>query len=185
MRHGSSTSGHCIASSENTLPRFDTNVTVGVAHSQKEGKVLRLVRYSFVALLMLLPAQVLAGPAEEASVVIDRWAAALNANDADAVVKLYAPDGLLHGTSSPTLNAGTSAISEYFKVLPGSGNKVTIGDRHMVALGDAAAMGVGFYEFKSAQGATRPTRFTFVMIKRGPDWLIAHHHSSVLPPARQ
>jgi len=55
----------------------------------------------------------------------------------------------------------------------------------MVALGDAAAMGVGFYEFKSAQGATRPARFTFVMIKRGPDWLIAHHHSSVLPPTRQ
>src|SRR5262249_12193146 len=102
-----------------------------------------------------------------------------------AVVKLYAPDGLLHGTSSPTLNAGTSAISEYFRVLPGSGNKVTIGDRHMVALGDAAAMGVGFYEFKSAQGATRPARFTFVMIKRGPDWLIAPHHSSVLPPTRQ
>jgi hypothetical protein len=73
----------------NTLPRFDTNVTVGGAHSQKEGKVLRLVRYSFVALLVLLPAQVVAGPAEEASGVIDRWATAFNANDADAVVKLW------------------------------------------------------------------------------------------------
>ena len=102
-----------------------------------------------------------------------------------AVVKLYAPDGLLHGTSSPTLNVGTSAISEYFKTLPGSGTKVTIGDRHMVALGDAAAMGVGFYKVKSAEGATRPARFTFVVVKRGADWLIAHHHSSVLPPARQ
>src|SRR5258707_11780945 len=111
-------------------------------------------------------------------------AAAYNANDADAAVKLYAPDGLLHGTSSPTLNAGTSAISEYFKALPGSGNSVTIGDRHMVALGDAAAMGVGFYEFKSGQGAIRPPRFTFVVVKRGADWLIAHHHSSVLPAAR-
>jgi len=147
--------------------------------------MLIVVRYVFVALVVLLPARALAGPAEEASAVIDRWATALSANDADAVVNLYAPDGLLHGTSSPTLNAGTSAISEYFKVLPGSGNKVTIGDRHMVALGDAATMGVGFYEFKSAQGATRPARFTFVMIKRGPDWLIAHHHSSVLPPTRQ
>jgi hypothetical protein len=115
-----------------------------------------------------LPAQALAGPAEEGSAVIDRWAAAVNANDADAVVKLYAPDGLLHGTSSPTLNV-----------------EVTIGDRHMVALGDAAAMGVGFYKVKSAEGATRPARFTFVMVKRGADWLIAHHHSSVLPPARQ
>src|SRR5260221_9639202 len=78
-------------------------------HSQKEGKVPRLVQYFFVALLVLLPPHALAGPAEEASAVIDRWAAAYNANDAAAAVKLYAPDGLLHGTSSPTLNAGTSA----------------------------------------------------------------------------
>jgi uncharacterized protein (TIGR02246 family) len=146
--------------------------------------MLRVVQYLSVGLLLLLPAQTLASPAEDASAVIDRWAAAFNANDADAVVKLYAPDGLLHGTSSPTLNAGTSAISEYFKVLPGSGNKVAIGERRMVTLGDAAAMGVGFYEFKSAQGVARPARFTFVVVRRGADWLIAHHHSSVLPAAR-
>jgi uncharacterized protein (TIGR02246 family) len=152
--------------------------------SQKEGKMLRVVQCLLAGVLVLLPAQALASPAEDASAVIDRWAAAFNANDADAVVKLYAPDGLLHGTSSPTLNAGASAISEYFKVLPESGNKVTIGDRHMVVLGDAAAMGVGFYEFKSAQGAARPARFTFVVVKRGADWLIAHHHSSTLPAAR-
>ena len=67
--------------------------------------MLRVVQYLSVGLLVLLPAQALAGgPAEEASAVIDRWAAAVNANDADAVVKLYAPDGLLHGTSRPTLN---------------------------------------------------------------------------------
>ena len=146
--------------------------------------MLRLVQYFFVGLVVLLPAQALAGSAEEASAVIDRWAAGFNANDAAAVVKLYTADGLLHGTSSPTLNAGASAIGEYFKVLPGSGNKVTIGEQRMVAVGDAAAMGVGFYEFKSAQGASRPARFTFVVVKRGADWLIAHHHSSMLPAAR-
>jgi len=42
-------------------------------HSQKEGKVLRVVQYFFVTLLVLLPAHALAGPAEEASAVIDRW----------------------------------------------------------------------------------------------------------------
>src|SRR5215471_3502671 len=70
--------------------------------------MLRVVQCLLAGVLVLLPAQALASPAEDASAVIDRWAAALNANDADAVVKLYAPDGLLHGTSSPTLNAGTS-----------------------------------------------------------------------------
>ena len=139
--------------------------------------MLRVVQYFFVALLVLLPAHALAGPAEEASAVIDRWAAAYNANDADAAVKLYAPDGLLHGTSSPTLNAGTSAISEYFKALPGSGNSVTIGDRHMVALGDAAAMGVGFYEFKSGQCDSAGA----LHLRRGQAWSrLAHRPPSFL-----
>jgi ketosteroid isomerase-like protein len=39
-----------------------------------------------------------AGPAEDAGAVVDRWAAAFNANDAEAVAKLYALDALLFGT---------------------------------------------------------------------------------------
>jgi len=74
-----------------------------------------LFQFAIISLLALLPAVSFAGPTEEASAVIDRWATAFNANDAEAVVKLYAPDGLLHGTSSPKLNAGTEAIREYFK----------------------------------------------------------------------
>src|SRR5258707_13624140 len=89
-------------------------------HLQKEGKVLRVVQDFFDTLLVLLPAHALAGPAEEASAVIDRWAAAYNANDADAAVKLYGPDDLLHGTSSPTLNPGPSPLRENAKPLPGT-----------------------------------------------------------------
>jgi hypothetical protein len=51
-------------------------------------------------------------------------------------------------------------------------------------LGESAVMGVGFYEVRAAQGAPRPARFTFVVVKRGTDRLIAHHHSSALPQAR-
>jgi hypothetical protein len=29
----------------------------------------------------------------------------------------------------------------------------------------------------------RSARFTFVVVKRGADWRIAHHHSSATPPA--
>ena len=79
--------------------------------------------------------------------------------------------GIAHG-----FNAGSAAIRNYFKGLPGSGNTVKIGERNMVVLGDAAVMGVGFYEFRAGQA-----RFTFVMVKRGNEWLIAHHHSSRLP----
>jgi uncharacterized protein (TIGR02246 family) len=143
----------------------------------------RLVLSLCVGLLALVPLHAFSGPIDDASAVIDRWAAAFNANDADAVVRLYAPDALLHGTTSPKLNAGTEAIREYFKGLPGSGNTVTIAERHMVGLGDTAVMGVGFYQF--SRPTARPARFTFVIVKRGDDWVIAHHHSSALPPPPQ
>ena len=140
----------------------------------------------FAALLVLWPVHAFAGPTEDASAVIDRWAAAFSANDANAVVKLYTSDALLHGISSPKLYMGSEAIREYFRTAPESGKKVTIGERHTVVLADAAVMGVGFYQFDLFQNGIRvprSARFTFVVVKRGADWLIAHHHSSALPPA--
>lgn len=140
----------------------------------------------FAALLILWPLHALAGPAEDASTVIDHWAAALGANDADAVVKLYTSDALVHSITGSKLYTGSKAIREYFKAAPERGNKVTIGERHMVILADTAVMGVGFYQFDLSQNGMRvprSARFTFVVVKRGADWLIAHHHSSALPPA--
>lgn len=140
----------------------------------------------FAALLVLWPVHAFAGPAEEASAVIDRWAAAFSANDADAVVKLYTSDALLHGITSFKLHAGSEAIREYFRTAPERGNKITIGERHMVVLADTAVMGVGFYQFDLLQNGMRvprSARFTFVVVKHGADWRIAHQHSSATPPA--
>src|SRR6266542_2854954 len=83
--------------------------------------------FVFLVLLLLAPAVTFAGPAEEASSVIDRWLTAFNANDADAVVKLYAPDATLLGTISPILAEAPGPIGAYFSSLRGSGNKVAIG----------------------------------------------------------
>jgi hypothetical protein len=47
----------------------------------------------------------------------------------------------------------------------------------MVTLNDTTVMGIGFYKFKN------PSRFSFVVVKRGNDWMIAHHHSSLIPLA--
>jgi uncharacterized protein (TIGR02246 family) len=139
-----------------------------------------------ILFVLLCPPPVFAAPAEEASAIIDRWAGAITGNDVEAAVKLYTPDALLHGISSPRLYAGTQSIREYFNTASEAGKKVAISERHMVVLADTAVMGVGFYEFELVQQGMRvprPARFTFIMVKRGNDWLIAHHHSSVLPPA--
>jgi hypothetical protein len=96
-------------------------------------------RALLVMLLALTPAVAFGGPAEEASAVIDRWVTVFNANDPDAVVKLYAPDATLLGTVSPILAEGPGPISAYFSPLRGSGTKVVMGERRMITLGDTVA----------------------------------------------
>jgi uncharacterized protein (TIGR02246 family) len=136
-------------------------------------------------LLSVPPTAAFAGPAEDANAVVDRWAAAFTANDADAVVKLYTLDAILLGTVSPIIAEGTAPIRDYFKGLPGSGTKVVIGDRRTVVLSDGAVLTTGFYEFtriRDGKPEPTPARFTMIVVKRGDDWLIVHHHSSRRPP---
>lgn len=132
------------------------------------------------------PAAAFAGPAEDASDLLDKWVAAFNANDPKAVTELYTPDAILLGTSSPTISQGTEQIFDYFARLHQSGNQVRISERHMLVLDDAAVVGTGFYEYELIQNGRAilaPARFTMVMVKRDGKWLIAHEHSSQRPSA--
>ena len=67
----------------------------------------RFARLVLVALMLMSPAVAVAGPAEEANAVIDRWSAAYTSNDPEAVVKNYWPDAILLGTVSPVISMGT------------------------------------------------------------------------------
>ncbi len=139
-----------------------------------------------IGLLLVLPAVAAAGPAEEANAVVDRFSAAYNTNDPEAVVRLYTPDAILLGTVSPVISIGTEAIRKYFSMIKGSGNRNAIQERHTIVLGDNAVVVTGFYEFTRMQAGKPvpgPSRFTMVITKSDGEWRIAHHHSSprVLP----
>jgi uncharacterized protein (TIGR02246 family) len=144
-------------------------------------KTARVARLVFIALMLTSPVVAVAGPAEEAKAVIDRWSAAYSSNDPEAVVKNYRPDAILLGTVSPVISQGTEAIRTYFSPLKGSGNKNAIGERHTLVLNDNAVLVTGFYEFtrmKEGKPIPGPSRFTMLIIKHDGEWLIAHHHSS-------
>ena len=146
------------------------------------GRVLLMV------LLALAPTQVFAGPAEEADALFARWKAAYDANDNVAVAKLYTTDALLHGTRSRDVTMGRDAITKYFTVVVGTGNKVEFREQDLKVLNDKTIMVVGFNDFmRNKDGALtpEPARFTMVLVKQGDDWLIAHHHSSLRPPPKQ
>ena len=63
-----------------------------------------------------------AGPKEDIAAATMKWAKTLEQHDPDKVVLLYATDGVLWGTLSPTLRADRAALRDYFvtafKVLP-------------------------------------------------------------------
>ncbi len=140
-------------------------------------------RFIFIAMVWMLPALALAGPAEEGNAAIDRWSAAYTSNNVDAVVGSYWPDAILLGTTSPVISTGADAIRKYFTdlKLQGSGNKNIIQERHTIVVDDNAVVVTGFYEFvrmKDGQPVPAPSRFTMLVTKRGSEWHIAHHHSS-------
>ena len=141
-------------------------------------------RVLLVAVILSFSSPVFAGPAEDANAVIDQWAALFSANDAAALVQLYSTDAVVLGTVSPTIAQGTDAVRAYFSRLPGSGNKVVIGERRTIVINDAAVVSAGFYDFmpmRDGQPVPTPARFTFLVLKRDGRWLIAHHHSSFRP----
>lgn len=135
-----------------------------------------LLRHGIVALTLVAvaPAVGYPGPAEDANAVIDQWAAAFTANDADAVVRLYTSNAILLGTGSPEIASDIGAFRSYFARLPGSGNKVLIGERRTVVVANDAVVGAGFYDFtimRDGKPIGLPARFTMVVVKRDGQWL--------------
>ena len=137
--------------------------------------------------LVFASAPAIAGPAEEASAVVDQWSATYSANDRDALTKLYTPDALLLGTTDQVATRGSQAIREYFVALEKGGRRNAIKERDVIVLGPEAVVVAGFYDFarKEQNYEPRPSRFTMVIVKRDGRWMIAHHHSSPRAETRQ
>jgi uncharacterized protein (TIGR02246 family) len=130
-----------------------------------------------VVLATLAPVMAFAGPAEEVASAVDQWATTFNANNVDALVKLYAPDAILIGPVGSTINEGTDAIRKYYARLEKSGDKVL----KVVVLDDKVAYVAGFNEFSAVRGGElrkSPNGFTMILVKRDDHWLITHQHSS-------
>ncbi len=126
-----------------------------------------------------------AGPKDDVAAATMTWAQALGQNDPDAIVRLYASDGVLWGTLSPTLRSDRAALREYFvgafKVLPGL--KVAFGEQLIRVYGDTA-VNTGSYTFsfvRDGEARTLPARYSFTFVKDGGSWMIVDHHSSAMP----
>jgi uncharacterized protein (TIGR02246 family) len=119
-----------------------------------------------------------------------RWIDAFNRKSIDDIVKLYAPDAVFLGTSSPVIRDTPALVREYFQSLAtlGPDARNAVGEHRVQIYGDIA-INSGYYTLtRTVDGKTTrsPARFSFVYQKRGGTWLIVSHHSSAMPaPPRQ
>jgi uncharacterized protein (TIGR02246 family) len=140
------------------------------------------------ALLVMTNLAAAADPKDDVGAATMKWAQTLGQNDPDNVVALYATDGVLWGTLSPTVRADRAALRDYFVtafgVLPNL--KVMFGQQ-LIRVYGRTAVNTGYYTFsyvKDGETRTLPARYSFTFVKDGEKWMIVDHHSSAMPAPR-
>ncbi len=115
------------------------------------------------------------------------WVQVFAQADPDRMAALYLPDAVLWGTFASQLIQGRPGIRQYFERAFASGvpPAAALGE-HLTRRYGELAVCTGQYTFTlGVQGAARtlPARFSFTFCQQGAHWLIADHHSSLLPLA--
>ena len=130
-----------------------------------------------------------AEPKDDVAATAAKWATVFADNNPDTIVALYAPDGVLWGTLSPTVRADPGTVKAYFVAAFQALPKATVkfGDQLIRVYGDTA-INTGYYTFsyvKDGETKAIPARYSFTYVKDGENWRIVDHHSSAMPaPAR-
>lgn len=129
---------------------------------------------------------VMAGSEEDALQVVEKWAAAFNASDVDAIVALYAPDAMFLGTGSRNVVLKTAEIRQYFEraLLTDRPRGAVLESRSVMPLSSDAVIVTGLdttTAVRDGKTISSPGRVTFVVARRGADWKIVHFHRSAMP----
>ena len=114
---------------------------------------------------------------------IIHWLKTVCSNNSEAIVNLYAVDGVLLGTVAENIKFGRQEIASYFDMFVKKRpcGEITYMDIH--DYGEVAVVN-GNYTFELEDEGQRkkvPARFTFVLKKVSGRWKIATHHSSERP----
>ena len=117
--------------------------------------------------------------------VIQNWVDTVCRHNAEDIVSLYAPDGVLLGTVAKTMKVGQNNIIGYFDMFVGKKPCGYITEMNVQNLGTDYAIADGTYTFELTNEKGEidivPARYTFVLRRINGEWKIATHHSSVNP----
>ncbi len=127
------------------------------------------------------------GPKEDAQQVVAKWSKAFAGGNKNAIVELYAPEALMIGTAGKAVLTKPEQIRAHFEGAFKAFDKprtATIDSSEALTINESSVVITGFDTItggKDGQPITSKGRVTFVVAKRGPDWVIAHLHRSPLP----
>jgi uncharacterized protein (TIGR02246 family) len=129
-----------------------------------------------------------AEPKDDVAAATAKWGTVFADNNPDTMVALYAKDGVLWGTLSPTVRSDPAAIKAYFVAAFQALPKATVkfGDQLVRVYGNAA-VNTGYYTFsyvKDGETKSIAARYSFTYVKNGDTWQIVDHHSSSMPQPR-
>jgi uncharacterized protein (TIGR02246 family) len=146
----------------------------------------RLVSLPVLILACVLAPNALAEPKDDVAAAAAKWTEIFAQNNPDTISALYAKDGVLWGTLSPTVRSDAGAVKAYFVGAFNALPKATVkfGDQLIRVYGNTA-VNTGYYTFsyvKDGETKTIPARYSFTYVKDGANWMIADHHSSAMPP---
>lgn len=146
------------------------------------------MRYFLAAVIMVASVALAhAGPKEDAQQVVANWSKAFSDGDVDAIVKLYAPDALMIGTLGKVVLTKPEEIRKYFEAALKAFNAprtAALDSSEALLVDDNTVVIAGFDTLtgtRDGQPITAKGRVTFVVAKRGADWIIVHLHRSPLP----
>tara|TARA_Y100000361_G_C11037400_1_gene278036 strand:- start:311 stop:709 length:399 start_codon:yes stop_codon:yes gene_type:complete len=116
--------------------------------------------------------------------LVKTWVNTLATFNPEAVVNLYAPDGILLGTIAENIKVGRDEILTYFNMFV---QKQPVGMINTMYIQDGGSCKVadGIYTFTLTDSLGKKTeviaRYTFVFKQYMDEWKIASHHSSKQP----
>lgn len=120
----------------------------------------------------------------EIAALFDLWNAALATLNAENVASLYAHDAVLLATLSNEVRPTHEKIEDYFVHFLEKKPQGKI-DSRSISIGCNTASDTGLYTFtlheKNGKIKEVPARYSFVYEYDDDQWLIEHHHSSLMP----
>jgi len=112
--------------------------------------------------------------------LFDLWNDALKTGDPATVAERYAREGVLLPTLSDVPRTDVAGIKDYFVgfLSKRPTGKILEGE---IYIGNNWAQDAGIYEFTFQDGSKVKARYSFVYVYEDGQWLISHHHSSLMP----